>query len=67
MNDRQRALQVQPISCALPELVQLLQRAARVTEAEGRHDLAPELRWWAERLDALESYDPVRWSEIWIG
>ncbi len=67
MNDRRREMHAQPISCAIPELVQLLQRAAMVTEAEGKHDLAPELRWWAERLDALEPCEPLRRSELWIG
>jgi hypothetical protein len=60
-------MQAQPISGAIPELVQLLQRAALATEAEGRVDLAHALRWWAEQLEPLAKSEDPRRPEMWIG
>jgi len=60
-------MQAQPTSGAIPQLVQLLQQAALATEAEGRHDLARALRWWAGRLGSLEESEAPCPSELWFG
>ena len=67
VEELQRGMQAQPTSGAIPELVQLLQQAALVSEEEGQHELARALRRWAENLEPLgEGENPCR-SELWLG